>query len=198
MFGREIFTRPGATAVVPPGPCNPVPPSTILTQTWDTTGNIVTSQTNYGGDPVKTFGKFSFTNGAIITDVHWTGGYQAPSLEIHATSFIIQFWTDVAGAPGVMEQTQTLLLAACNETLVGSTAPGPTIIYTYSADITQFVADAATTFWLAIQATLVYPPLWGWAQNGVSAVATYQDFGGVPITDYPNARAFDFTGCVPT
>lgn len=198
MFGREIFTKNQGAAS---GGCN-IPgscpsPTTILTQAFDSTGTGYISQFDPDvlGDFSKAYDSFSFLHGALLTDVHWTGGYVLPRGEFTSTAFSVQFWADNAGQPAAVAlQTESFTPLQANETLVGSF--GGLSIYTYSVTLaTPFPSDCATTYWLSVQSTLRLPDEWGWASAGAGTAWQVQFGVGASI---PNNLAFDLTGCLGT
>ena len=96
-----------------------------------------------------------------VTDVHWEGGHWAA--EPTPGDFRIMFYADAGGQPtgGPNDPTGTALAvydfahADVNET---PNAQG----FEYYADLpAPFVADANTTYWIAIQWVQFFPPAWG-------------------------------------
>ena len=170
-------------------------PTTILTQAFDNTGAGYISQFDTAGgglgDFSKSYENFSFVHGALVTDVHWTGGIQTPGGEDAVTGWTIQFWTDNAGQPGTLIQGQDFLAAAVTAVHIG--VVGPIDAFAYSVNVTQFIADAGVTFWISIQAQLRLPEEWFWATAG--AGTCWQVLFGAGASQ-PNNLALDLTGCL--
>lgn len=163
---------------------NPV----VYQQNASSTPNAYASQFDTGanGDFSKVYDDFSLATATTITDVHWTGLYFNSSRTTGVDSFLIQFWSDAGGTAGSLLYSATI--ANANETLVSGDS------YTYDVDLANaFSVQAGTTYWLSIQATMLFPPQWGWAEgtggNGTSA----QDFVGVRGS-LPFDMAFSLTG----
>ncbi len=178
----------------PPGCDNP---TTILTQAFNNTDGAYTSQfdTSGGGfgDYAKTYEDFTFADGAIVTDFHWTGGYSTVGSEGLATSWLVEFWDDVGGQPGATPiQSQVFTPVEVNETFIGLI--GTKNYYHYSVDIFPwFLADGGLTYWISVQASLNAPKSWGWAVcTGGAAWQVFFGEGGATDTGV----ALDLTGCV--
>ena len=108
-----------------------------------------------------------------VTDVHWEGGFWGGNPV--AADYRVIFYADAGGQPtgGPTDPTGTALAvydfgyAEVNET---SNAQG----FEYYVDLpSPFVADADTTYWIAIQSVFFFPPQWG-----ISASDTMQ---GSPV-----------------
>lgn len=128
--------------------------------------------TGANGDFAKVYDEFSLATATTITDVHWTGLYFNNSRTTGVDSFLIQFWSDAGGTAGSLLYSATV--ANANETLV----TGDT--YTYDVDLANaFAAQAGTTYWLSIQATMLFPPQWGWYEGTGGNGTSVQDFVGV-------------------
>lgn len=182
---------------VEPPPDDCTSPTTIFTQAFDSAGTGSASQNdpNEFGAFAKSFVPFTFSGGAIVTDLHWTGGRVDIPPEFpnrHPTAWLIEFWNDNAGQPGTLAQTATFTPALANETSIGTV--GGVDCYTYSVDILPwFLADPGVTYWVSVQPTLIYPPGWIWMTAG--AGSSWLEFFGEG-----SAVAFDLaieiTGCV--
>jgi len=151
----------------------------LYTQAYDNTGNLYASQ----NDPI-TYGNFAttydnFTLGATssINNVQWTGGYFSGSPSA-ISSFTLGLYADSGGTPGALVSSD-LISGTANETFLTGQ------IYSYSANILPYTATAGTQYWLSIQATVGFPPQWGWATGTGGDGAAYQVFfgtgGSVPV-----------------
>ena len=137
------------------------------------------------GDFAKAYDNFTLDSATSIGKVKWYGeffsGEPAP-----ISNFLIQFWSDNSG-PNAELFSETIVGNA-HETLVEKI--GNFNLYQYGMDISlPFQALAGTTYWLSIQATLDYPPQWGWYQGKGGDGVAYQDFFG-EIGAIPKDLAF--------
>ncbi|RTL46864.1 MAG: PEP-CTERM sorting domain-containing protein [Burkholderiales bacterium] len=162
---------------------NPV----VYQQAWKGTGaTAYGSQFDPGGngDFAKTYDDFTLAADTNITDVHWTGAYFLTERTTGVSSFLIQFWSD-DGGPSALLYSSTITNA--NETLIGRAE------YAYDADLSSvFVAKAGVNYWLSIQATLLFPPEWGWSEGADGNGLAFQDFG--TRSRLPVDMAFSLTG----
>jgi len=62
---------------------------------------------------------------------------------------------------------------------------------------TPFLAQAGTTYWLSVQATMPFPPQWGWAGGTGGDGIAYQDFLG-SRSQLPTDLAFRLTTPEPS
>ena len=134
------------------------------------------------GDFAKAYDNFTLDSATSIGKVKWYGeffsGEPAP-----ISNFLIQFWSDNSG-PNAELFSETIVGNA-HETLVEKI--GNFNLYQYGMDLSvPFQALAGTTYWLSIQATLDYPPQWGWYQGKGGNGVAYQDY------------LFGNTGSIPT
>lgn len=167
---------------------NPV----VYQQAPSSSPNAYASQFDTGanGDFSKVYDDFSLAVDTTITDIHWLGQYFSGSRTNGVDSFLIQFWSAGSAAPGSLLYSATVVNA--NETLVsGST-------YSYDVDLANaFLVQANTTYWVSIQAKMLFPPQWGWSEGtGGNGVAT-QDFFGTR-SSLPFDLAFSLTGTPTT
>ena len=137
------------------------------------------------GDFAKAYDNFTLDSATSIGKVKWYGeffsGEPAP-----ISNFLIQFWSDNSG-PNAELFSETIVGNA-HETLVEKI--GNFNLYQYGMDLSlPFQALAGTTYWLSIQATLDYPPQWGWYQGKGGNGLAYQDFFG-EIGAIPKDLAF--------
>lgn len=166
---------------------NPV----VYQQAPSGTPNAYASQFDTGanGDFSKVYDDFSLAADTTITDIHWLGQYFAGSRTNGVDSFLIQFWSDTSAAPGSLLYAATVTSA--NETLVS----GDT--YSYDVDLANaFLAQAGTTYWVSIQARMLFPPQWGWSEGTGGNGTAVQDFVG-NRSNIAFDMAFSLTG-VPT
>jgi hypothetical protein len=124
------------------------------------------------GDFAKAYDDFTLDSVTSIVKVKWYGeffsGEPAP-----ISNFLIQFWSDKSG-PNAELFSETIVGNA-HETLVEKI--GNFNLYQYGIDLSlPFQALAGTTYWLSIQATLDYPPQWGWYQGKGGEGVAYQDY----------------------
>lgn len=124
------------------------------------------------GDFAKAYDDFTLDSVTSIVKVKWYGeffsGEPAP-----ISNFLIQFWSDKSG-PNAELFSETIVGNA-HETLVEKI--GNFNLYQYGMDLSlPFQALAGTTYWLSIQATLDYPPQWGWYQGKGGEGVAYQDY----------------------
>jgi hypothetical protein len=150
---------------------NPV----VYQQPWTGTGSLAYASqfdTGANGDFAKMYDDFSLATTTSITDIHWTGQYFSGSRTNGVDSFLIQFWSN-AGGPGTLLYSATIAGTNVNETLISGDD------YTYDADLaTAFTAQAGTTYWVSIQATMLFPPQWGWMEGTGGNGVAFQDFFG--------------------
>ena len=137
------------------------------------------------GDFAKAYDNFTLDSATSIGKVKWYGeffsGEPAP-----ISNFLIQFWSDNSG-PNAELFSETIVGNA-HETFVEKI--GDFNLYQYGMDLSlPFQALAGTTYWLSIQATLDYPPQWGWYQGKGGDGVAYQDFFG-EIGAIPKDLAF--------
>lgn len=145
--------------------------------------NAYASQFDTGGngDFSKVYDDFSLAVDTTITDIHWFGQYFSGSRTTGVDSFLIQFWSDSNAAPGSVLYAATV--SSASETLVS----GDT--YSYDVDLANvFLAQAGTTYWVSIQATMLFPPQWGWSEGTGGNGTAVQDFVGTR-----SAIGFDMT-----
>ena len=134
------------------------------------------------GDFAKAYDNFTLDSATSIGKVTWYGeffrGEPTP-----ISNFLIQFWSDNSG-PNAELLSETIVGNA-RETFVEKI--GNFNLYQYGMDLSlPFQALAGTTYWLSIQATLDYPPQWGWYQGKGGKGGAYQDY------------LFGNTGPIPT
>ena len=162
----------------------------LYSQPWDGgVGGLLGSQndTNAGG-----FGNFAiayddFTLGgnATIGTVAFTGGFYDGS-ESPITSFTVQFYSNVSGAPGGSLYSETVTGNA-GETYLATVGGDP--YYSYSLPV-DFAVVGGTEYWLSIVPDFGYPPQWGWAYGTGGDAISYQNFFG---TLNPNFGDLGFT-----
>ena len=142
------------------------------------------------GDFAKAYDNFTLDSATAIGKVKWYGEFflneevfsVAPD-PAPISKFLIQFWSDNSG-PNAELFSETILGNA-DETFVEKI--GNFNLYQYGMDLSlPFQALAGTTYWLSIQATLDYPPQWGWYQGKGGKGGAYQDY------------LFGNTGPIPT
>ena len=142
------------------------------------------------GDFAKAYDNFTLDSATSIGKVKWYGEFflneeifsVAPD-PAPISNFLIQFWSDSSG-PNVQLFSETIVGNA-HETFVEKI--GDFNLYQYGMDLSlPFQALAGTTYWLSIQATLDYPPQWGWYQGKGGNGVAYQDY------------LFGNTGSIPT
>jgi hypothetical protein len=193
MYPHYNWTRIPASGVTPP-PDTCDNPTTILTHAFDSAGTGSPSQLLILGSTVKSYQAFSFVGGAIITDLHWTGGKTSVPEPFPITAWLIEVWNDNAGVPGTLAQTMVFSPALANETSIGTF--GGVACFTYSVDfLPWFLADAGVTYWVSVQPNLQGPQQWLWMTGG--AGSSYVILDGIGFAN-ANALALDITGCVPT
>ena len=164
----------GAGTIYVQSPNYPGPYSSFNSQKTTTLNNMA-------------FDNFTLASASTVLNVSWQGQYRptnngglepAPT----ATDFLVEFWSDSGGVPGVVLSSAMYTVAQTNETRIGSALFGPVAgvtstagIYSYSLNITPFAAAAGTQYWLMIQAQTgsTNNPAWGWLSGGVGG-STYQ------------------------
>lgn len=148
----------------------------------------------------------------LITDVHWSGVYFGPGFPGNnpLTDFNIIFWADAGGmpdggqAPG-LPPDYSLALAIynipgnANQTL----APGGDGVnnFDYWVDLpTPFNAQANTSYWIEIQAVMIFQPQWAFQQTAnQQGGVTHQGFDVLNLAFWTPAAgqsdsAFSLTG----
>jgi len=102
---------------------------------------------------------------------YWNGTVAAPD------AFNINIYADNGGMPGdLIYSDQT---AEYNET-VG--APNG-----YCSQIETFNKAEGVTYWLSVQAVLVFPPQWGWVGGDGNGVGVYQRFPLLGFDDWTDS-----------
>jgi len=103
----------------------------------------------------------------------WGGFYNGAPTSI--ASFNVMIYSDAGGMPTGTpgDPTSTALRTY---TVTATSALDPAFsgngfdVYRYDATFDfDFIAARGTTYWIAIQANLDFPPQWGWAVNGTNA-----------------------------
>ena len=112
-----------------------------------------------------------FTEGMLVTDVHWWGGFwNGPPDEVEPCPFYIYFYADdgTGNAPtgaGMPDPAPTAL-ASYYFPGVSGLPLDPNGYYEYNVDLSPgFSAAAGVKYWIAIQADFPYPPQWGWTDT---------------------------------
>jgi hypothetical protein len=149
---------------------NPV----VYQQAWVNGNAAYASQFDTGplGDFSKVYDDFTLAANTSITDIHWTGQYFTGGRGNGVDSFLIQFWSN-AGGPSTLLYSATVAGGSANETLISGSD------YSYDVDLaTAFLAQAGTTYWVSIQATMFFPPQWGWSEGTGGNGVGFQDFLG--------------------
>jgi hypothetical protein len=159
------------------------------------------------------FDNFSFDQETEISDIHWQGSYftstplAAPVP--NAQQFLIAIFSDNNGRPDV--ETGSLReivtpISNVNETFVRTELLGLNLflVYDYSFDLPSdpFVAEADTTYWLAVQVrssfTAVFSTTsWGWNNGTGGDNSSISAIFLSPLTffvNFPGDRAFALTG----
>ena len=90
----------------------------------------------------------------------------------------MSFYGDSSGTPGTLLETAGISGNA-NETFLQTDGSGNPA-FSYSAAVTPFSVAAGTQYWMSIQASLAFPPQWGWetSTNTVGDGASYQVYSG--------------------
>lgn len=148
---------------------------------------------------------FVLAGGGTVTSVKFFGGFWNGS-PVAIDSFNIIFYEDAGGMPtgGPTDPTATGTLFNVSAT---STPSG--VDFEYDADLgAGFSANAGSTYWVAIQAVMLFPPQWGINQS--NTIQGNEAHAGFPLlgSDYwtpgsivfGTARdaAFQLYGQVPT
>jgi hypothetical protein len=137
-----------------------------------------------------TWDNFTLPQPTSISGVNWQGFYLdfinnpesetpdnnpvAPDTE----SWEIGFWSNVAANPGASIQAQTIPMAGVTTTFVAFTPfQGHTVpVYDFHADLTPFLADTGTTYWLSVLSkSATFNPVWSWMQGTGGDGNTIQD-----------------------
>ncbi|MCP4546917.1 MAG: hypothetical protein GY835_10680 [bacterium] len=133
-----------------------------------------------------------------VDQVQWWGGHWNYVTLTLPDYFIITFWDDVNCTPGSELASEVVYTYTATE--VG------TDTYEYIADVTPFSMTAGTTYWLTIQAGLLFDPAgqWGWIptidpDQGCVSLQMFPLLGMDVWTDHTNGdMAFCLFGDVVT
>ncbi len=140
---------------------------------------------------------FTLDTGAFVTGVQWQGAFSSePPSDI--TQFVITFWNDTDGLPGVPLQTYTFAGTA-GQTFIG---PGLNDFLEYDYGVTlptPFVAHNGVRSWISIQPTTAFPaqPQWYWRADegpGTGYSATSGSGGSRTFVKIPSDLAFTLSG----
>lgn len=165
--------------------------ATLYSQPWDGHSNLLASQndTQPGGfgNFATSFDDFKLAGGATVKNVSFTGGYfnGAPA---GINAFTVNFYSDLAGAPGSLLQSTTIS-GDGSEALFGCDSFQCS---NYSLDV-NFAAAGGTTYWMSIVPDMIFPPQWGWAGGTGGDGASYQMFFGTGAA-IEGDRAFTLNG----
>jgi hypothetical protein len=123
-----------------------------------------------------------------IIGVHWWGIFWNPSEGVNPTDFNIIFYADAGGMPtgaGMDDPTSTALAVYFMPQVTGIPT-GEIAEYEYEVFLPgDFVANADTVYWIAIQWVGQYPPQWGWDTNGNNPEHLSSAMQGFPVAGYP-------------
>jgi hypothetical protein len=133
----------------------------------------------------------------VITDVHWTGLYAFSNTPQAADSFVIEFYTDVAGAPAVAPFA-TRAVGNPGRTDTGTDIAGSDL-FAYAADIAPLVLAPGTTFWMSIvnDTTVDTDDNWFWGMRDAIGNSFTRTDTISAWTSINNAHEFSLTGPVP-
>jgi len=143
----------------------------------------------------QTFDSFVLGQDALITGINWQGSYFntlvadpnfAPAA--NAFGFTVALYSDAAGTPGSLLDSETFSPFNANETFVGQQAFTATLglsIYNYSTSLgSGWLASAGTTYWLSIYAlspdASSSQAQWGWNGGSGGNGSSVQSVFGVP------------------
>jgi hypothetical protein len=145
----------------------------------DATSTLLSSQL----EPVYPFvshmaDDFVLSSTAAIDHIKFWGGFWNGN-PVDPVDINIYFFADDNGVPtgsGMPDPSSTALYthSATVSGVVGAYATE------YDMDIPAFVANGGTTYWLSVQADLIFPPQFGWATNGGNP-----DQGAIPVQGFP-------------
>lgn len=141
---------------------------------------------------------FMLTDTMYVTDVHWHGGYWNGS-PVEPIPFNIMIYAD-NGGPG---QPGTEIYGAYGVYPNYAADPNYANGFFYDIDLdVPFMAQGGTTYWLAIQAVVDFPPQWGWTStfDGLYGSPAVQGFPllGMPYwTALTEDMSFQLTGVIP-
>jgi hypothetical protein len=145
---------------------------------------------NRFGNFATGYDNFSFDAPHFITDVHWQGLYYNPPEQGTITGFTLSIFDDNAGQPGNLAFSE-LINGNAGETFVGSNGYP---VYDYWTDLAgEFLAQAGSTYWLAVVPDLGFPPQWAWSGGTGGDGISYQDFLG-DRSQVGSDMAFSLTG----
>ena len=123
-----------------------------------------------------------------ITGVHWWGAFWNPSEGVNPADFNIIFYADAGGMPtgaGMDDPTSTALAVYFMPQVTGIPTGG-IAEYEYEVFLPEdFVANADTIYWIAIQWVGQYPPQWMWDTNGNNPEQLSPAMQGFPAVGYP-------------
>ena len=123
-----------------------------------------------------------------IIGVHWWGVFYNPFEGVNPADFNIIFYADAGGVPtgaGMDDPTSTALAVYFMPQVTGIPT-GETAEYEYEVLLPgDFVANADTVYWIAIQWVGEFPPQWGWDTNGNNPEHLTSAMQGFPAAGYP-------------
>ena len=167
----------------------------LYSQPTDFNGNVSSqNDTSDGGLGAfaTAYDNFNLGAASIINSVSWTGSYSNPSIPGSISSFTISFFTDNAGQPGALINSETISGNANETFLQNDVVDSPT--FSYSADLpTSITTDVGRQYWLSIVANAPLYPQWGWETGTGGDGVSYQDFLG-SRSSYSVDLAFSLNG----
>jgi len=140
---------------------------------------------------------FTLDTGAFISGVMWQGAFSSePPSDI--TQFVVTFWNDTDGLPGVPLQTYTFP-GNGGQTFIG---PGRNdfLEYDYAVRLpTPFVVHNGVKAWISVQPTTEFAPQpqWYWRADegpGTGYSATFGSGGSRTFQKVSSDLAFTLTG----
>jgi hypothetical protein len=126
---------------------------------WNGNGSNVsvgyTDEESAAGTGFQAFDNFSIAAGGAINQVSWVGLYTNQTLFLNeppnTTSWDLDFYANNSGVPGALLSDTSLATAGVSSQVLGTGSFGGATftMYEFTANIPEFDAAAATTYWFS-------------------------------------------------
>lgn len=138
---------------------------------------------------------FSFAGSRAVTNISWIGTYESRTTTPLAPNFIVSLYADdTSGTGGFASQPgapiQTFNVGTANETAIASHPD----FFNYTTTLAPFSITGGTKYWMSVVAELDYTfDGWGMAFSGMGNGDSFQDFGDLALTRFPDPVDYAFS-----